>query len=436
MMGAAIHRSQRRVSCEACRKTKAKCQRIQPTDSQCARCFLMKIDCVAGEQKKVGRPRGKISTPATRRNEHSECLDEGTARVAARDKSDNSTYSPSALTQAHSRSQASFTPPKSSIVDFLDIPSPKADSWQQIVADVDALPTWDTSWELDMASLAATAHTSFYGGTYLSPQPTMALSSSWGSDVSSPRSLDTQHSSHLDSLSELQRVNFDLHIRAAAIEHHKKELNLEMMIYREGPLFIDGLTLTDLALKASQAFVETLSRLQGTQARAISPPTPPPALTFGDFSSATLSPRPRVANEPLSAPVVLAMTSVFTQLVELYELNVRQLSIRVEQIDTLPIAPIPGLAFAGETMLNPCIQGMLFCNMVVHLLERMERALGIAGSPENGEGLLSPRQMDVLWSELGGENGSTHVGMLRSKLLKKAYVDAGMMLREISLRVS
>lgn len=54
-----IHPSQRRISCEACRKSKTKCQHIRLDDVKCIRCTLANADCDTGTQRKVGRPKRK-----------------------------------------------------------------------------------------------------------------------------------------------------------------------------------------------------------------------------------------------------------------------------------------------------------------------------------------------------------------------------------------
>jgi TRAP-type mannitol/chloroaromatic compound transport system permease large subunit len=105
----------------------------------------------------------------------------------------------------------------------------------------------------------------------------------------------------------------------------------------------------------------------------------------------------------LSTPIALAITSIFTQMVSLYELILEYITARVERIATDPIVAVPGFTFGGVPLERPCTQGMLFSEVIVHLLERIERALGIGLVPVGGEaGLLAARQIQVLWSELDG----------------------------------
>jgi len=63
--GMEVHPSQRRISCELCRRSKTKCQRLQLDDPKCVRCNLANLECNTGQQKKVGRPKRKASTFAS-----------------------------------------------------------------------------------------------------------------------------------------------------------------------------------------------------------------------------------------------------------------------------------------------------------------------------------------------------------------------------------
>lgn len=226
-----------------------------------------------------------------------------------------------------------------------------------------------------------------------------------------------------DAIAKLSKINLDLHIRVAATEMNRTFLDLNSLIYRESPLFIDNYTLAVFILKTSQDFVQILTlllnsrRCHGALCTSQNPatlflePVPLPLQSYQhNYSNSTSTyslPYPSAASQSLLAPLALTITSIFTQLISLYELVLEHITTRIEQLPTLPVAPLPGITFGGLPLAEPCTQGMLFSNGVVHLLERMERALGIS-EPEDGEaGLLSARQVEVLWSELDGGVGIT-----------------------------
>ena len=83
----------------------------------------------------------------------------------------------------------------------------------------------------------------------------------------------------------------------------------------------------------------------------------------------------------LPAPIALTVTSIFAQLISLYELILEYLTARVERIAIDPIAPIPGLIYGGVTLENSGTQGVLFTEAIVYLLEKIEYTLGIKSGP-------------------------------------------------------
>lgn len=408
----------------------------------------MKIHCVVGEQGKVGRPRRQAAVAAAALSTANQ------QQTHNKQEADDA----SQTTVGHHVGNLSFPAVAGRYfpIDTFDDDNnstTKADAWAHVVDVQDTNLTWDTSWEPNLASLdvSTICNNSDFGSHVAFPchdQPAMALSPRWSSSVPFPNSLEAPYSlTELDCLSELQRISFDLHLRSTAMNQHRDTLDLDMIIYQRGPLFINGITYANLVLKASQSFVDRLSSLKNTWAtkaavasspsQPLTPASPPllaPPPTTLALSDLSLPYSPRIARQPLSTPLALAITSVFAQLVEVHELHARLLYVRMQDIDNVPVAPFPSLTFDnGATTVSPCVQGTLFTNMVLYQIERMERALGIVGNPE-GEALLSPRQMDVLWSELSGENGNRHVGMARSKSLKRAWENVRFVLEQASLR--
>ncbi|KAK4034193.1 hypothetical protein C8A01DRAFT_39323 [Parachaetomium inaequale] len=185
------------------------------------------------------------------------------------------------------------------------------------------------------------------------------------------------------SMATLSLINIDLYNRMQAAQAHKHVLDLDLIICRWGPLFINNLTLAEFTLKKSFA----------------SSPLPHNGLSLS----------PGAPHEPLTAPVTLAITSIFTQLLDLYELNLRCLLARLKRIDLEPMAstPLPGLTFGAYNVDERCKQGMVFIGTIHNLLQQMEVSLGISWEPERGDGVLSPRQTHTLWNEISDEFGSS-----------------------------
>lgn len=280
-----------------------------------------------------------------------------------------------------------------------------------------------------------------------------------------------------EAIAKLSKVNLDLHVRVAAAEANRAVLDFNDLIFKGGCLCIDNFTLAEFLLGTSQAFLLILTRLRANRPTygLLYAPQPTRSTTCypgllpmssqmdvfaqdglsGPSGSSQLSASQHQTNpgssqhnsssvpasylvaaaEPLLAPIALTITSIFIQLIYLYGLTLTHLTARIERIHTDPIPPIPGLTFGGLPIAEPCTQGMLFSEVVVHLLERIERALGIGVVPEGGEaGLLSARQMDVLWSEF--DEGASSVrgrGMMRPANVRASFENAGKMFKELSL---
>lgn len=244
----------------------------------------------------------------------------------------------------------------------------------------------------------------------------------------------------------------------AAAEANKDTLDFKRMVYRESPLFIDNLTLAEFMLGAFQEFMMILTQLRDSRPRPTrgSFRTPQPTssahpelslvssqIDYGQGGQhshnynygSTAATHPFAASEPLLAPLALTITSIFVQLMSLCELTVTHVTVGIERHAVEPIKPIPGLTFGGFALGGPCTQGLLYFNVVVHLLERIERILGIGMVPEGGgAGLLSARQMDVLWGELDGRGSGAHGrGAMRPMYVREAFDKIGQRLKQLSL---
>ncbi|KAL9945973.1 hypothetical protein ACHAQF_005945 [Verticillium nonalfalfae] len=256
-----------------------------------------------------------------------------------------------------------------------------------------------------------------------------------------------------EAISKLSKMNLDLHIRVTAAEMHKSDINFNRIIYDDSPLFIDNTTLADFILKASQEIHLIMTRLRGNRTTrgllggfanadkilaSFLPPSPQSSQGEVYPAGATPShPYPAAAGEPLLAPLALTLTSIYTQLITLFELILEHLSTRIERIGSDPIAPINGLTLGGLPLVKPCVQGMMFAEVIVQILVKFEQALGIVSSPEgSGTGLLSARQISVLWSELDeGPGIMPGQGMLRPARLKKSFERVAAIFKHLSIEL-
>lgn len=203
------------------------------------------------------------------------------------------------------------------------------------------------------------------------------------------------------SMATLSLMNIDLHNRLQVANAHRRIVDLDLLIYRQGPLFINNLTLAEFTLKVSGEYLSILTNVHSAVSRRKSL-----ASTTPQHSSSCLT--ARASPGSLTTPMTLAMTSIFVQLLDLYELDIECLLSRLEIFKAEPTAPMsPPDALFPAYNAHPGVQGMLFVRAIHNLLQRLEVLLGISLSPERVGGLLSSRQMHTLWNEMSDDFGSS-----------------------------
>lgn len=227
----------------------------------------------------------------------------------------------------------------------------------------------------------------------------------------------TNHSETPDIADTLSRIRKDMDLRRAIIRRNKSVLSLDTLIYRQSPLFIGNYTLSEFLISTSQDFLQVLVRLQASRRWKPSP----------SFHATAASP------ERLPHALAHTISSIFSQLVSFYELFLEHLTSRIEHISTFPVAPIPGLTLNGKLLDKPCDQGLLFCDMVLGILERLEDALGFEGGGA-GKGLLSVEQVDDLWSQMDGCEGvASGYGVMRPADVKALFGKVGKVFERLSV---
>ncbi|KAL3488162.1 hypothetical protein BJX62DRAFT_240310 [Aspergillus germanicus] len=428
-----VHPSQRRVACELCRRHKSKCQRIHRNDPKCSRCMILGAECLAGQQKKVGRPKHLAGTArgAPRDPGFMSGPDANTAfRKRGHDQHQerDELLSPG-LAQGSECLEYNLNPPPVAVAaaDGCSVPriwpAPGIETIQQapmipIISTFggDEFPMVD----FDSASNLATSNIHSPELDANPPYRTARTLERTKYESSPGDSAST------GAIAKLSQINLDLHIRLAAAEKYRAMLDLNTIVYPEGPLFIEDYTLAEFVLKASEDFSQILTRLCAAQGSR-------PSHTLTTSSS------PSVSANPLPAPLALTITSIFLQVMSLYEFVLDHLITRIERLPNDPLVPIRTIKFKGLLQPDkPCVQGMIFSNAIVALLEEMEVALGTKEMRDRGGiCLLSARQADVLSSELEGRVGVISRdggGAMRPADVKQLFRKAATVLCEYSLR--
>ncbi|KAF5869535.1 putative c6 zinc finger domain-containing protein [Botrytis fragariae] len=471
MGGAAVHPSQRRFSCECCRKIKARCQRLYANNSKCVRCTLLDLDCIVGQQKRVGRPRRAATADAEadkhRKNLGSTLSNQQVTPAKVHNHVANPTTShenPSNKEGNHQNWGINFLmdTPMAALVPTNNETYSGAQVWPAV--DMNSFDqnflAWDTPNDLDRNFFLSNNESTFSSASSsASPlnTPPSTVSSPAGSNHGAEENISETLRSPLirsittsDAMAELSKINLDLHTRMVAVDANRAALDFNGIVYEKGPLFIENLTLAQFLLKASQDLKLILRRIVSSRtARGMSYSTQTTetnlleSLTISSqahlgkprdptsFSSSSSSPAPEI----LFAPLALTITSIFTQLITLCELNIELMNTRIAQIATNPVVDLPGLSLGSLPVSEPCIQGIVFCEIIAHIMEGIEQALGLNSvSGVSGTGLFSARQKDVLWSELDGKPGIIpgH-GVMRPINVRKAFGRLAVVLRQISM---
>ena len=419
---------------------------------------MLKIDCTPGQQKRVGRPRQAASSRQRAAEANATISPPASSRGSEGDRSPfASDYQrQSAEEGLGSRSMNSTAPITATAPSFMDDAIPTTQGWSTTATDAPGLDLsiWDTLgdgyhtsmlYSMDMESwLTAPSTESIDKSAAPVPHNVPPTTISWAPDTSG-EGIESS-----EAISRLSKINLDLHIRIATLESHKSNIDLDSFLYAKGPLFIDNQTLAVFMLKTSREFLRVLTQLLNDPPRNRSGRLQDLQTHFSGASllsgqsdgnagsgqaspscSSQLSPSP----ELLGSPLALTIISIFTQLIILYEASVEHLAARMENLSTNPIAVIPGLSFAGLPLRDPCTQGMLFTNMIINMLDGMELALGIHKMTQrHGQYLLSPRQIDVLWSELDGASGpGWGHGTGRPTRVRKNLGEMSVLLTQLSL---
>ena len=289
----------------------------------------------------------------------------------------------------------------------------------------DDLSPWDTGFEL-AASASLFAYDSVFGAS--PPNTDTDTSSSYllqspPSTVSSDQQItfkgDTSPIDDHTALTELSKINIDLHARVSAAKSNCSRLTFDDLVYRQGPLYIDNCTLAEFVLNISESFLQTISRVLSSRVGSdFLPASSIVGTRISELPSPNHKSRPQptcqvnqpphssppyhdVPPEPLSTPLALTITSIFIQILSLYELILEHTTTRVDRLPIEPIPPIPILPYDSLVLKSLCSQGAFFSGTAAHVLEKMQYVLGIeAGRGAGQKGLLTAKQVKILWIEL------------------------------------
>ncbi|KAM0695543.1 hypothetical protein Q7P36_005903 [Cladosporium allicinum] len=475
-----IHPSQRRVSCELCRKNKAKCQRVQPDDPKCVRCTLNNLICGAGEQRKVGRPKRReyasssaVDKSRVTKRQRKPNSPEPVLPVAAVSKDWNELFA-EALT-ASSNVDESFT----RIATAKHIPS------HPYTRTTDSgWATWPTfmtdRWYRDKipggaeGGIVTDAEFGFPPGgiTARPPVPTMS-SISCRNSYNRPTTTSSRANQAL-SEDPVAWINLEPTINLPFPSMYgltRKNCPLPFGIGRPPAYYVhenkfssdpSAVTTSNASIDSKNATVRLTRIVQGLRLRSAMVQTNRTHLSLnslihrqGPFflesyslceyvmtatqdleqiaDSLIHTPRSnRNSDAQLSAPLISIITDIYSRILAFFQLFLEHLTDRAERQGDDPVIPIPGLTFNGVLLVGPCTQGVLFSSSTFYLLGRLEEVLGL-NPMFRGTGLLSADQIEVLCDLLDrSEDLTRRKGIMRPADVRKLYARVAAVLGRLS----
>jgi hypothetical protein len=479
-----IHPSQRRISCELCRKNKAKCQRMQPEDPKCVRCTLTNVVCDSGQQRKVGRPKRKAPDLSSTAVDSLFVAKRGKQDVHEKPRTDvtkifndyETTFIQSlpgyssvceASTQLHLADHAAsqrYTNLRSVMstsvpdLEFPGWPSFMTDRWCHRVIPGAASGRTLTDPDFGLRRSASLPYTQVSPAREipnrdaydpplapLSPMDQAVIQGSlaWiNPEFLIPPSMPSSY----PSSKKKDPLPFGIG-RPPAYYFHTNQFSSDPEDVVSGNTGSDG----------SGAMVRLISIVYGLRLRStlvqsnrsrmnlsllIHREGP---LFIGNHSLAeyimvatqelvhtiaSLLNKPR--STQLSECLVATITDVYCRVLSFFELFLEHLTDRAERMGTDPVVPIVGLTFNGRVLTGACTQGTLFSSTVFYLLGRLENVIGLDSTSEGG--LLSKDQIDTLCNKLDGSDDLAQSrGIMRPADVRKLYAQVSAVLEQLSL---
>jgi hypothetical protein len=473
-----IHPSQRRISCESCRRSKTKCQRLQVDDPKCVRCTLTNMECDSGQQRKVGRPKRKALAfssvpeypPASKRQKTSI-----NSRSHATLANENLLvqHDPEPFTQMYLGVNTAIQgSPDSQPAVFAPVPTMpdlEPGEWPPTMSDIwcdsalyqasrnhvitntipdyrhDGNIAYSTAASKSSPSCRSTNHAVFvlprFMDQALSHKPLSWFSPDlwFAPDLTSKYPLARKrihplpfgigrppayyiHKNQFTSNSADFFSNFELNdpmVRLLSIIHG---LQIRSNIVQSNRSRMD---LSLLIQRQGPLFIGTYSLVEyvmestGQLVQMVA--------SLLNTTESTHKP-----NRKLSISLISTIMDVYCRLLSFFELFLEHLTDRAERVATSPVKPIPGLRFNGIILTGAGTQGTLICSSMFYLLGRVETVLGLDPTSTR-KGLLSMSQIVMLHRKLDQSDGLVQKqSIMRPENVKSLFLRIATILEQLA----
>ncbi|KEQ68557.1 hypothetical protein M436DRAFT_68038 [Aureobasidium namibiae CBS 147.97] len=477
-----VHPSQRRLSCEACRKSKTKCRRIQADDLKCVRCALASIECDTGQQRKVGRPKRKALDPASA----SGCRSASKRQKASTDLEAHGTPANGVVSVQHVENfSESFAKPAQAHMGTDGVSQHLLDSRARVSTRMPMMP------DLVSGEWPATMNDIWYGNTpYYAPSSHNFQETTPDSHCGADAACSTAEfnrncrpGNHPTlSLSDFMNQVLSCNSRPWMTSDpwitpdrtskypliSKRSHPLPFGIGRPPTYYIHENQFSSIPADASSKIgrndstITLLSMVQGLQLRSniVRPHRSRLDLShliqrhgpvfIGTFSlveyvmasteqllqivaSLVNTSEPLLEpNEKLPTPLVSSIMDVYCRILSFFELFLQHLTNAAERIATTPVKPIPGLRYNGLVLTGAGIQGTLICSSIFYLLGRAESVLGL-DTASTGNGIFSACQIVMLYKKLDKGDGLVQTrGIIRPADVKNLFMRVTIILEQLA----
>ena len=369
-----VHPSQRRTSCEGCRKHNWRCQRIRVDDPKCARCMMLDIHCHTGEPKRAGRPKKSTSSSTPK-------ITKSKPRVRMpRPQHEASCHASPA--HAFASDMRNFVSGHATFPDF-----EPADSAQPSLADFQP--------RSEPICPSSGLH---HVGEERSEQPPLARRSSPEPSCGESLALCNLRISSFEVQLEtdLAELQFDLQARESLIMS-AQTLDFDSLFYQDSPLYLAHSTLGKFTLTASERLVHILDRIRHS---------PPNARSFcyQPYVDAASADQDALTLRPLALTLAADITGLFGRLLLMYKLVVDTVLNRLQRPELGFPAVLPDIFAQEGERVSSCMQGVAYCNYLLNLLHRIEQRLGVCADDEASErSMFSIEQVEILESIIDGD---------------------------------
>jgi hypothetical protein len=486
-----VHPSQRRVSCELCRKNKTKCRRTQPSDTKCLRCTLNDLVCDFGQQKKVGRPKRKedassspldTSRPMKRRKQSLHL--NSTQTTVKQSASHNGAFSFAStgnldLDEFHARSSAaerssshphaaisSLTSPaiqKAPDSGWLEFPTFMTDRWCRENIPGAARGGIVTDTEVGSPLFGSAAGPAVYASqafpsrnAYGIPLPTLDTANQ--ELFGGPFAWSNLELPTVPPLPYTYGLTRNKHPLPFGIGRPRAHYVHENRFFSEP---CDVMT-SNVDIDGKSVMVTLARTIQGLRLRSAMVQANRSLLSLNCFihregpffiesyslceyvmtsAQELMQIVAALLHWPQSAPktdgqlpahLVPTTIDIYCHILTFFQLFLEHLTDRAEKQGDNSVISIPGLTFNGAILTGPCTQGVLFSSSSFYLLGRLESVLGL-DSTSGGTGLLSTEQVDILFNKIDrGEDLARGKGIMRPADAKRLYARVAAVLEKLS----